>query len=172
MFLGLDDTDSPEGMCTTYLGALLVRKLESEGFAVSGTHLIRLNPNVIWKTRGNAGICIETNAPKEYLFSLACEYVEKYAMFDCENTNPGVVVFEKRPAPDFYYQALQRFCTVEEAVCLLEREGALYKGYKNRRGLIGATASVCAVLPDYTFEYLAYRRPENFGTPRDRKSVV
>ncbi|HJJ47986.1 MAG TPA: tRNA(Ile)(2)-agmatinylcytidine synthase [Methanocorpusculum sp.] len=162
----MDDTDSPEGMCTTYLGALVVRKLISDGYFVQNARLIRLNPNVIWKTRGNAGVCIETNAPKEYLFELACEYVERYAMFDCENTNPGVVVMERRPVPDFYYQALQRFCTVEEAEALLKAEGALYRGWKNRRGLIGATASVCAVLPDYTFEYLAYRRPENFGTPR------
>ena len=166
MYLGIDDTDSPEGMCTTYLGALAARKLIADGYLVTGARLIRLNPNVVWKTRGNAGICLETNAPKEYLFHLACDLVEKYAMFDCENTNPGVVVLDHKPAPDFYYQALQRFCTVEEAEALLKAEGALYKGWKLRRGLIGATASVCAVLPDYTYEYLAYRRAEVLGTPR------
>lgn len=166
MFLGIDDTDSPGGMCTTYLGALISRRLKSEGYEIFRMRLIRLNPNVIWKTRGNAGVCIETDAPADYLFGLACDYVEKYAQFDCENTNPGVVVLEKRPKPDFYYKALRNFCEIEEAEEELKKAGALYKGYKNKRGLIGAYASVCAELFDKTYECLSYRRPENFGKLR------
>ena len=27
MLIGIDDTDSPQGMCTTYLGAVLARRL-------------------------------------------------------------------------------------------------------------------------------------------------
>ncbi len=59
MLLGLDDTDSPDGMCTTYLGALIARELKNRGFTVTNHRLVRLNPNVIWKTRGNAGISLE-----------------------------------------------------------------------------------------------------------------
>ncbi|MDO5843721.1 MAG: tRNA(Ile)(2)-agmatinylcytidine synthase [Methanocorpusculum sp.] len=167
MLLGIDDTDSPNGMCTTYLGALIARKLRSSGYFVNNMRLVRLNPNVIWKTRGNAGICIETNAPKEYLFSLACEYVDKYAMFDCENTNPGVVVVETKPPADFYQKALREFCTIEEAEERLNEIGALYKGYKNKRGLIGSLAAVSSVLPDKTYECLSYRYFDKCGTPRE-----
>ena len=167
MLLGLDDTDSPDGMCTTYLGALIARELKNRGFTVTNHRLVRLNPNVIWKTRGNAGISLEiSGGDPKVVFEIACGFVERFARFDCEKTNPGVVVVETPPDPAFYYQALQRFCTIEETVERLETIGALYKGYKNGRGLIGALAAVSSVLPDKTYECLAYRKNEVLGTPR------
>jgi len=167
MLLGLDDTDSPDGMCTTYLGALVANELKNSGFVVRNVRLIRLNPNVIWKTRGNASICIETEGGNsEEAFNIARGFVERYAMFDCEKTNPGIVVVESPPDPAFYYQALQKFCTIEETKKRLDKIGALYQGYKNGRGLIGALAAVSSVLPDKTYECLAYRKPKAFGTPR------
>ena len=166
MFLGLDDTDSPDGMCTTYLGALIAQALAERGCVVKNMRLIRLNPNVPWKTRGNAGVCIEFDGDVRIASQTAGEFIDKYAMFDCENTNPGFVVCETKPAPDFYYQALRGFCTVEEAKAVLDSIGAVYRGYKNCRGLIGALAAVSAELPDRTYEYLAYRDPAVFGTPR------
>ncbi|MGI6778472.1 MAG: hypothetical protein ACOX7R_10810 [Acetivibrionales bacterium] len=30
MWIGIDDTDSAAGMCTTYIGAVLVRRLQRE----------------------------------------------------------------------------------------------------------------------------------------------
>ena len=56
--IGIDDTDSPDGMCTTYLGALLCERLENLGYTIADRLLIRLNPNAPFKTRGNAAICI------------------------------------------------------------------------------------------------------------------
>ena len=166
MYLGLDDTDSPNGMCTTYLAALIAEALEAGGCTVKNMRLIRLNPNVPWKTRGNAGVCIEFDGDIQFASQTAGEFIDSYAAFDCENTNPGYVVCENKPAPDFYYQALRHFCTVEEATAVLDSLGAVYRGYKNGRGLIGALAAVSAELPDKTYEYLAYRKPEAFGTPR------
>ena len=166
MFLGLDDTDSPDGMCTTYLGALVAEALEMQGCIIKNMRLIRLNPNVPWKTRGNAAVCIEFEGGAEIASQTAERFIDKYAMFDCLNTNPGFVVCETKPAPDFYYSALRGFCTVDEAKAVLDSIGAIYKGYKNCRGLIGALAAVSAELPDKTYEYLAYRKPDAFGTPR------
>lgn len=166
MFLGLDDTDSPDGMCTTYLGALVAEALEMQGCIIKNMRLIRLNPNVPWKTRGNAAVCIEFEGSAEIALQTADRFIDKYAMFDCLNTNPGFVVCETKPAPDFYYSALRGFCTVDEAKAVLDSIGAIYKGYKNCRGLIGALAAVSAELPDKTYEYLAYRKPDAFGTPR------
>ncbi|MDD3858194.1 MAG: tRNA(Ile)(2)-agmatinylcytidine synthase [Methanoculleus sp.] len=166
MWIGIDDTDSPAGMCTTYLGAVLVQRLARAGLPVVGARLVRLNPNVIHKTRGNAAIAIEAVGDSETGFALATACVEELAEFDDEKTNPGVVVASVRPPPDFYYAALRDYCTVDEAVAVLEAAGALYRGYKNRRGLIGATAAIASEFCDQTYELLAYRKRPAWGTPR------
>ena len=68
MLLGIDDTDSPEGMCTTYLCALLARRFLQDHIPVREARLLRLNPNVIYKTRGNAAICLDVDGPAETVF--------------------------------------------------------------------------------------------------------
>lgn len=168
MYLGLDDTDSPDGMCTTYLGAILAQKLKRAGCTIGELRLIRLNPNVIWKTRGNAAIAVEVlTGSEDEVFQTACELVEQYAEFSCEKTNPGVVLVREKPDPEFYHKALKGFCTIKEAVETLDHIHARYRGYKNGRGLIGALAAVSSDLPDFTYECLTYRMPERLGTPRE-----
>jgi tRNA(Ile2)-agmatinylcytidine synthase len=167
MFIGIDDTDSPQGMCTTYLGAVLARRLIREHMRVNEARLVRLNPNVTFKTRGNAAIALDVAGNRDHAFAIACAAVEELADFSCENTNPGVVVVDTRPDPAFYRKAVTDFCQIDEAVELLEAAGALYRGYKNKRGLIGATAAVAGVLEDRTSEILVYRQPERWGSPRD-----
>ncbi|MDD1675088.1 MAG: tRNA(Ile)(2)-agmatinylcytidine synthase [Methanomicrobiales archaeon] len=166
MRIGIDDTDSPRTMCTTYLGAVLVRKLRESGIAVTRAYLVRLNPNVQFKTRGNAAIALDAEGDPDEAFSLACRCVEELADFKAENTHPGVVVATERPSPVFYQQAVKDFCTVGEAIRLLDETGSLYRGYKNKRGLIGATAAVSAEFSDTTFEWLSYRPPERWGSER------
>ena len=148
MLIGIDDTDSPQGMCTTYLGAVLVRRLIREHMRVSEARLVRLNPNVTFKTRGNAAVMLDVEGDPDRAFAIACALVEELADFSCENTNPGVVVTERRPDPAFYRKAVTDFCTIEEAVAILEEAGARYRGWKIRRGLIGATAAVASELAD------------------------
>jgi tRNA(Ile2)-agmatinylcytidine synthase len=166
MRIGIDDTDSPAGMCTTYLGAVLARRLARAGFRINETFLVRLNPNVIYKTRGNAAICIACEGDPDTAFTLACSLVDELADLGCDATNPGVVV-AKDPLPSsFYRKAVQDFCGIDEAISLLERCGAKYRGYKNGRGLIGAAAAVACDFDDATWELLSYRKPELWGTPR------
>jgi tRNA(Ile2)-agmatinylcytidine synthase len=140
---------------------------------VHEARLVRLNPNVTWKTRGNAAIALDVAGDRDHAFAIACAVVEELADFSCENTNPGVVVVDTRPDPAFYTKAVTDFCQIDEAIELLEAVGARYRGYKNKRGLIGATAAVSSVLPDKTSEILVYRQPERWGTPRevDRQSL-
>ena len=46
--IGIDDTDSHEGMCTTYLATLLVDTLENHGVEfLDFPKLVRLNPNIL-----------------------------------------------------------------------------------------------------------------------------
>jgi tRNA(Ile2)-agmatinylcytidine synthase len=173
MLIGIDDTDSPAGMCTTYLGAVLARRLIRDHMQVHEARLVRLNPNVTFKTRGNAAVMLDVEGDSDRAFTIACVLVEELADFSCENTNPGVVVTEQQPDPAFYRKSVTDFCTIAEAVTLLDEAGARYHGWKNRRGLIGATAAVASELPDRTSEVLVYREPVRFGTPRpvDRQSL-
>jgi len=167
MLIGIDDTDSPAGMCTTYLGAVLVRRLIREHMRVREARLVRLNPNVTFKTRGNAAVAFDVDGDPARAFELACGIVEELADFSCEKTNPGVVVTETRPDPAFYQRAVTDFCEIEDAVRILEASGARYRGWKNRRGLVGATAAVASIFPARTYEILAYRDPARWGTPRE-----
>ena len=95
MLIGIDDTDSPAGMCTTYLGAVLARRLIHDHMRVREARLVRLNPNVTFKTRGNAAIALDVEGDPEQWFAIACAIVEELADFSCEKTNPGVVVARK-----------------------------------------------------------------------------
>src|SRR2546430_10941236 len=57
-WIGVDDTDSLQGMCTTFLATEIVRDLTEDFDIVGYPRLVRLNPNIPWKTRGNGAICI------------------------------------------------------------------------------------------------------------------
>jgi tRNA(Ile2)-agmatinylcytidine synthase len=166
MWIGIDDTDSPGGMCTTYLGAVLIRRLLARGFRLGEARLIRLNPNVRWKTRGNAAIALRVEGDPGIAFETACRCVEDLAELGAEGTEPGVAVSEQQVPGWFYEKALRSFCEQEEAVGLLEEAGALYRGWKGGRGLIGATAAIASDLPDSTWEILVYRQPGLWATPR------
>ncbi|HID47274.1 MAG TPA: tRNA(Ile2) 2-agmatinylcytidine synthetase, partial [Methanococcaceae archaeon] len=57
MFIGIDDTDSRERFCTTYLATLLMEEL-GKRYKMDTPKLIRMNPMVKYKTRGNGGIAL------------------------------------------------------------------------------------------------------------------
>jgi tRNA(Ile2)-agmatinylcytidine synthase len=178
MFLvGIDDTDSQSGMCTTYLGALLAERLSSFCH-VEKMRLLRLNPNIKWKTRGNASICLwlKTSKPNR-VRKVVLDTVEENAVFKDPRTNPGVVFYSGAPPTeftDFYWRSLREIIEISEAHALAEEHGAEVHGYKNRRGVIGALAAVGSELPDKTYELIAYRVRQNWGKKRrvNRDSVL
>ena len=44
-YIGIDDTDSPDGMCTTYLASQIISKFKDNGIELADyPRLIRLNP--------------------------------------------------------------------------------------------------------------------------------
>lgn len=166
-WIGVDDTDSPEGMCTTWLGAKLIRDLRALGFSIYEARLIRLNPTIPFRTRGNAAISIKARGDPGVAFTHACSLVSAYADLKCEKTHPGVVVAKKQLPSDFYFKAVTSVCSISEVEELLKEHALAWKGYKLGRGLIGATAAIASVLPDHTWEYLAYREESRWSTPRD-----
>lgn len=178
MLIGIDDTDSREGMCTTYLGALLIEELRQYGSIVEFPLLVRLNPTIPYKTRGNAcvGIKIETSCPDKVMEHVISRVSVMSAM-ECEMTNPGVVFVQddeyekvKDVLGIFFRRAVREVISIEEAKAIIAETGLRVKGFKNGRGLIGALAACGAMLNpgwDHTFEYLAYRQREKWGTPRN-----
>lgn len=88
--VGLDDTDSRErGMCTTYVAATIARALQRDGATVSRLLLIRLNPAVEYKTRGNAALAIHTDADPAVAFDRAREHLATLAETADERTHPA-----------------------------------------------------------------------------------
>jgi len=178
----MDDTDSPRGGCTTYIAALLVERLIELGAEfIDYPNLVRLNPNVPWKTRGNGAVCLRLDMDPKMggaVKKAVIESVERHAEFDCENTNPGIVFHTgevPEPLKRFADRVIQGVVTLSEAEALIEKYCSTAIGYKNRRGVIGALAAVGERLEgDQTYELLAYRMPENLGKPRrlDVESII
>lgn len=171
LHIGIDDTDSAaHGMCTTYIGALLIKRLAKVG-EVEEAKLVRLNPNIKYKTRGNAAVALAVRTKKvEEAKRIAKRTVEEFAVFDDANTNPGIVFYEGKPPKEFnefYHRALHSVVEIDEAEKLLEAYGAEYVKYKLGRGIVGALAAIGAELTQATYEYIAYRTRQRWGTPRN-----
>jgi tRNA(Ile2)-agmatinylcytidine synthase len=182
-------------MCTTYLATLLVEDL-SDYDLIGFPRLVRLNPNVPWKTRGNAAISLAFGsgegrryrvgeiageavyafergnpAQEDDIYEMAEAIVSKNAHFACEKTNPGFVVSKKQPAPSLYWKAVREIVPIALAEKEIEAVGGFARKFKNGRGIIGASAAMAWRPRDATFEVLSYRMPGNIGKRRNVDSV-
>ncbi len=173
--IGLDDTDSTRMGCTTYVAALLVEKLTKLGATFKDyPSLVRLNPNVPWKTRGNGALCLRISHDegldlqiKETVIST----VEKHSDLQNEGTDPGIVFLNLPRIPkeirDFARNTITGISNVKQAVNLLQKYEGEAVAFKDGRGIIGALAAVGETFQsDHTYEIIAYRTPENYGTKR------
>lgn len=174
MQIGFDDTDSPKMGCTTYVAALLVMKLHQIGASFTDyPNLIRLNPNVPWKTRGNGALCLRIRCNEELIEEImetTIDTVEKNADLSYTGTDPGVVFFFN-DIPDelraFAKRTIQGVVKMKEALKLVKMFRAEVVGFKNGRGIIGGLAAIGETLEkDHTYEVIAYRTLKNRGTPR------
>ncbi|MFD1685531.1 tRNA(Ile)(2)-agmatinylcytidine synthase [Halobellus litoreus] len=174
--IGLDDTDSRErGMCTTYLATRLAEAVAADGGTVDRTLLIRLNPAVEHKTRGNAALAVHTDVDPERALDLAVAELEPLAEVDDPRTSPGVVVADDDPGavPDavaaFTRRAIRDLLEPTEALELLDESGYRHRGWAGGRGRIGALAAVgaYAALDEWTYEHIAYREFDRCGTARN-----
>jgi tRNA(Ile2)-agmatinylcytidine synthase len=169
MFIGIDDTDSEKGLCTTYLAAVLMERLKPLGEIVGLPKLIRLNPCARYKTRGNAALSFELQSDRlQAVKDLASKTVLELSDLSGANTNPGLVIAQEVTArmTAFYRRAVTEILEIREAQELLDEEEIWYRGFKKGRGLIGAVAAIGADLPDFTYELIAYRVRARWGTPR------
>jgi tRNA(Ile2)-agmatinylcytidine synthase len=182
MHIGFDDTDSRRGGCTTYVAALIIEKLKNLGAHFADyPSLVRLNPNVPWKTRGNGALCLRilcSDGIRDRVKELTVRTVEEESDLDAHGTDPGIVFLEGEvpdEVEDFADRTITGVVTKSESLKLIKKFGAEANGFNKGRGIIGGLAAIGAQLRgDHTFEYITYRVEENRGTPRriDESSVA
>lgn len=174
--IGVDDTDSRFGHCTTHLGYLIVSELSRIGCEFPAyPRLVRLNPNVPFKTRGNAAVCIEFQPSSacscDDAFRAAERLLEREA--DVANgANSALVMVSKESDlayyEDLYSKAIGGIVSYTGVINKLSKMGVRRTLLGNGMGIVGAAASLGFQprLDDHTYELIAYRKPENCGTPR------
>jgi tRNA(Ile2)-agmatinylcytidine synthase len=185
-------------MCTTYLASELISEF-SECDVIGYPRLVRLNPNVPWKTRGNGAISLRFGKGLGGKFPIGWvhdkqfygyergrkieikniknrvrDIVESHARFEDRKTNPAFVIANKKPPQWLYWQAVRDIVEIQDVRSLLKKEGAQYRGYKNKRGLVGSTSAISWRPRDRTFEIITYREKKRWGKKRkvDLGSVI
>jgi len=182
LHIGIDDTDSEKGGCTTYTAAVLFQELLGRGFKPSDfPWLVRLNPNIPWKTRGNGALAIHFFIDEEQIedvHRIAMETVDKTTVASAHGTDPAIAFLKgqvPRALREYSTRALHDVLSVREARAVARRAGAEVHALMGVRGLIGSLAAIGADLEsvEHTFEIIAYRISENLGNPRriDHDSV-
>ncbi|OLS24268.1 MAG: tRNA(Ile2) 2-agmatinylcytidine synthetase TiaS [Candidatus Heimdallarchaeota archaeon LC_2] len=170
--LGLDSTDSPSSGCTTHTASKIMDALQiidNDIRFIGYPKLVRLNPNIPIKTRGNAAIAfsVETNLNPERIFDIAKEIVkiDKETNIGEPEKKPGLVLKIGELTPQsFYFGGLHEVLTLKELQIMKLVD---YYYPKEGNGLIGA---LCALFSDfsddYTFELITYRKVKSLGTKR------
>ncbi|EIJ65662.1 hypothetical protein BD31_I0660 [Candidatus Nitrosopumilus salaria BD31] len=169
--VGFDDTDSPKGMCTTFLAYKIVDLLQKQKTQfLDFPRLIRFNPNIPWKTRGNGAVSfkIKTENPSKIKNQIK-NLVSKYS--DVKNgANPGLVFFESDIIPsdfvNFSNLALWQLINRNNAKRFAKKNNLeiFYQG--NGQGLVGAIGAIGYAFDDHTLELLSYRKKSKFGKER------
>jgi len=177
--IGLDDIDSVEGGCTTYVASRIVKALVNLGISFSDyPNLIRLNPNIPWKTRGNGAVAlrIQFNGKNSHnIFSVVCSIIEKHALSD---SNPGIVMLTGDVPDDivnFSKSAMHTLVTKKKALTLVRKHDLDSFELGNGLGIIGALSSIgCTLEDDHTFEVISYRKRGMCGKRREvnRASIL
>ncbi|AAV47321.1 unknown [Haloarcula marismortui ATCC 43049] len=167
-------------MCTTYAAATLAESIRNAGGTVERLLLVRLNPAVEHKTRGNAALAVHTDLDADTALGLA-EDVLDMAETDDPRTNPGAIVADCDPEdvpPQVATFARETIRSIQDpmaATTLADVVGFARCQRGNGRGLVGALAAVgaWAALSDWTYEHIAYRERDRWGTERavDSESV-
>jgi tRNA(Ile2)-agmatinylcytidine synthase len=174
--IGLDDTDSRDrGMCTTYLATLVGEAVERAGGTVERRLLVRCNPAVERKTRGNAALALHADLPAEEAADLAASELARLAETDDPRTSPGLVVAPGDPADvppavaAFARDAVRDHHDLADALALADEVGYRHRGWAGGHGRIGALAAVgaWAAFDEWTYEHISYRAFDRCGTPRE-----
>ena len=198
LHIGIDDTDSLDGGCTTWLITEIISEL-SDLDLIAPPRLVRLNPNVPWKTRGNGALALvfgEGIGSKKKIGSLENSEISIYTnykdrKFDKKDilervvkivkanskhdSQPGIVISDSYLPEGLYWQGVRSIVVQEDLEPILS--SCVTFGMRGSRGLIGAA---CALAwsgyhskvgeLNFTWELIGYREKSMWGTLRDISS--
>jgi tRNA(Ile2)-agmatinylcytidine synthase len=181
LHIGIDDTDSKKGGCTTYIAARLVEQFSQIGAKFRDyPNIIRLNPNIPYKTRGNAAVAFRLSinqATYDTVQETVLRCVEQNSRLGDLGTDPAVVFLKGNPNTKIQAvarKALSDIVSLKEAIRALHGAELRAVCYGTGLGLVGALAAVGQNMSgDHTYELIAYRERWNCGTTRhiDPESV-
>ena len=100
MFVAVDDTDSMKGNCTTFLATEIIREFMDDLDLIGNPRLVRLNPAVPWKTRGNGSLVMrfgKGTGPKRFIGRIGGRDVFCYDR--CTSFEPDPVMMRDRIIP-------------------------------------------------------------------------
>jgi tRNA(Ile2)-agmatinylcytidine synthase len=195
MWIGVDDTDSPRGGCTTWIATELVRLARDRDLdLLEEPRLVRLNPNIPWKTRGNAALALHVGrgrgtgtvvgeldhrpirafprgtsvSPSEVASFREAAWTRVQALAAKDpGTDPALVV-TSRPLPaELYWRAVREVVAPEEVLAILRASNAWWRADGDHRGLVGASAAVSWPGVRRTWELTTYRGSERWGSRRE-----
>jgi tRNA(Ile2)-agmatinylcytidine synthase len=190
MLLAFDNTDGPEGGCTTHAAFHVLLALPE--LALKGLpRLVRLNPNVPWKTRGNGAVVLPLALPAgpqvrvgelrgreilafpdgrppapsstEGIVERAWQALQKLSQ---KSALPGVALFAEPPPQAAYWQAVRTFVEPADARAAVAELDAPHRAADDGRALVGCLAAAAWPGPPSSFEVLAYREPQRWKEPR------
>ena len=171
--LGLDDTDHPEGGCTTYdlneLSKLITCNI---GSAVEiERRLVRLWPFAERRTRGNAALCllISINSRDvEALYETLHNWIPEPDTSEIANASRPAIVVGKGSAPaSWYWETVRGYVDLDDRLSSIEASDYRVITHSDRpHGAIGASAAVAWPASDFTWELVAWRYPNRIGSPR------
>ncbi len=186
VYVSFDDTDSNEGLCTTFLATEVMKEIGDLDL-IGYPRLVRLNPAVPWKTRGNGSLSLrlghgagmkikvgEISGKEFFCYERqlseepdAGELLERIIPVVKGNrhftSDSGIVVSEKKPS---YWKGVRRIVEMSDVEEELDRIGALRDGFGNRRGIIGSACGMAWRPRDSTYEMITYRPRSRWGTRR------
>lgn len=195
IWVGIDDTDSPSGGCTTWVLTELLVLARDEGIDLIGEpRLVRLNPNIPWKTRGNAALAARFGrgrgrrrrlgeaagrtlwgfseggslpaARAARFVQQAWDRVRTVSRRGEPGTDPALVAVSRKLPSRLYYQAVREVVPAEETLRYLETVGAVVHAEGDGRGVVGASAAIAWPGRKVTWELIAYRPLAREGAPR------
>ena len=194
-WIGLDDTDTLSGGCTTYEFHLLIRELtelsnNGKPWAIpTDSRLVRLWPFASKRTRGNAALATKIEIKKEdehelhlFLedwFNKLLVKISKLKVIQSQHSNreqttpEPCLIYSRKQYPDYYWKAVRTNVDYEYASSLIRNESnsKIWGEEGKREGLIGALAAISWVgLDDQTWELTAYRNENNYSSKREVSS--
>jgi len=186
LHIGIDDFDSYQYGCTTHAATHLLHRLVDR-FRIAFIdypNLVRLNPSIPWKTRGNGAValrisveCSKVQDIVDYCRRVLLEYCDSISStldlsLSTHDVEPGLVIVANTiPSimAEIYTKALSDVVLPSIVIEKLMRYRNVYliDVFKNR-GVVGASAAIGWFLAggDYTYELLTYRSKKLYGMRR------